>query len=277
MSEWRLDHSQLSSFLQCPQKYAYAYQEGLVKAEQAGQDLPMKFGKLLHQHLETWYRKEGAQLPWADKPEEKLYTTAHAIAIVKAYIEQYQSDLDSYKVEALEPVLTLPLSSDLPPYHVKVDAVLSDVNGVWGLETKTTARKQGLGDSFWSPFEMDSQITGEYVAIQEAYGDCAGIILNAIWFGIRQRASERGPAGFFVECERQVFARTAEQVDNWKLRTARTMRRLIQTVEDGRYEQNTRECQWCPYSPICLSVASPGVIESMFVKGEPLAYLKESA
>src|SRR3990167_4714536 len=282
---WQLDHTQLSRFLQCPERYRLEFQEGLQRSEGA-ENLPMKFGQLLHERLEAWYGNAAAGhtlSQWAVPAEEKLYTTAHAIAIETAYCQQYASDKDVYRIEALEPLLTLQLSPDLPPYYVKVDAILRDEQGsVWGLETKTTARKQGLGDSFWQQWEMSSQISGEYAAIQEAYGECgecAGIIVNAIWFGQRQRASERGPAGFFVECERQVFSRTPEQLENWKLRTARTMRRLIQTVEDGRFEQNTRECLYCPYLPLCLSVDSPGVREAMFVKvAEPLAYMgKESA
>ena len=274
MAAWQLDQTQCSTFLQCGERYRLRFQEGLQRADAAGQELPMQFGQLIHERLEGWYSGLATPSTWSDQPEEKLYTTANMVAILTAYCEQYASDQLTYHVEALEPLLQLPLSPDLPPYYVKVDGVLRDQQGaVWGLETKTTARKQGLGDSFWTQWDMASQITGEYAAIQRTYGSCAGIIVNAIWFGIRQRASERGPAGFFVECERQVFTRTPEQVEDWKIRTSRTMRRLIHTVERGDYEQNTKDCVWCPYMPICLSVASPGVIESMFVKAEPLAYL----
>jgi hypothetical protein len=274
----RLDFTQLQTFLSCPEKYRLHFQEGLKRADDAGKDLPMKFGQLLHERLETWYGNAAAGhtlSQWTIAPDEPLYTTAHAIAIETAYRQQYASDKDTYHIEALEPVLTLQLSPDLPLYHVKVDGVLRDQQGsVWGLETKTTARKQGLGDSFWTQWDMASQITGEYASIQQHYGSCAGIILNAIWFGIRQRASERGPAGFFVECERQVCTRTPEQVEDWKIRTSRTIRRLMQTVEDGRWEQNTKECLYCPYNMLCLSVDNPGVREAAYVKMEnPLAYL----
>lgn len=271
------DHSQLSCFQQCPEKYHLTFLEQLERLTDTPEDQPKRFGGALHAGLAAWYRGQGTQavsdcfltlFPKALVEEEKLYTPQHGLAVLQQYLQQYGESDKQYIVRAVETPLTVNLTTSTQ-YLVKLDTVVEDSNGLWVLEHKSTASPKAFTDKWWEQFEPNGQLSGQVYACEQQYGRCDGVILNGISFryGVRM--------GFVVACQRQIFSRTPEQIEDWKQNMLQVIARLELPHEEGTtWEKNESQCAWCQFRPLCLSVNSPGVREAMYRKTlvSPLAY-----
>ena len=283
------DHSQLHTFQTCPEKYRLTFLERLERVTDTPENQPLRFGQALHAGLASWYRPPSPPSPTPSltlptPPErlgaveeafltvfpkalgegEKLYTPQHGLQVLQHYLQQYGEADKSYKVLAVESPITLLLSNSLE-YLVKLDTVVEDANGVWVLEHKSTASNRAFTDKWWEQFEPNSQLSGQVAACQQQYGRCDGIILNGIAFsyGVRK--------GFTVECQRQVFQRTAEQVEDWKQNVVKVIGRVQQhlSLNGTPWEKHEAMCAWCSYRPLCISCGAEGVREAMYRQVTP--------
>ena len=279
------DHSQLSCFQACPERFRLRYMERLERVTDTPQDQPKRFGQALHAGLAAWYKGLGTQavsdcfLTVFPKPlieGEKLYTPQNGLTVLQQYLQQYGELDKSYKVVAVETPIVLVLQNSLQ-YLVKLDTVVEDANGVWVLEHKSTASPKAFSDTWWAQFEPNSQLSGQVAACQQQYGRCDGVILNGLSFrhGVRM--------GFVVACQRQVFQRTEEQVEDWRSNVLKVIDRIDQDSINldeptvlQQWEKNEQMCGWCAYRPLCISCGAEGVREACYkTVDNPLAYQTE--
>ena len=207
---------------------------------------------------------------------EKLYTPQNGLTVLQQYLQQYGELDKSYKVVAVETPIVLVLQNSLQ-YLVKLDTVVEDANGVWVLEHKSTASPKAFSDTWWAQFEPNSQLSGQVAACQQQYGRCDGVILNGLSFrhGVRM--------GFVVACQRQVFQRTEEQVEDWRSNVLKVIDRIDQDSINldeptvlQQWEKNEQMCGWCAYRPLCISCGAEGVREACYkTVDNPLAYQTE--
>jgi hypothetical protein len=276
-----LDHSQTSCFLQCPERYHQKYVNQLRKLKEGVYDQPRLFGQAIHNGLEAYYLGQSPQAitdcflavyPKAPDPSEAVLLPEHGISALTRYQAWAKQQDKDWKVLSVEVVDQFELAPGYP-YLVKIDLIIETPMGILFVDHKTTQKY--LGEDYWRSFDPNGQLTGYAAYCFQKYGQCSGGYINAISLGVRKRASPKGPAGFWVEFQRQIFNRTQEQIEDWKLRIMRTMDRLKATKESGLWEKNESLCVWCEFNQLCVSVDNPGVREVLYESHDPYEYLKE--
>ena len=276
-----MDHTQLSTFLTCPERYKLKFVDQLQKIKEDERDAPRQFGGAIHAALEAHYTNQTDVLsnavfmtayPSVLDPNDLARTPANGVILLSAYYQHYALQDSQWKVLAVEQVL----ESDIgwsSPWQSKHDLIVETQGGIWGVEHKTTAKP--LIEQYWRQFEPNSQLSGQTYALQQKYGQCSGIILNAIKLGHRQRMYRGEPAGFHYEFQRQIFNRTPAQVEDWKQRTLTSLKRLKATIASSSWEKNEGACLFCEYRELCLSCDDEQIRSLLYQPCDALAYLKE--
>ena len=273
-----MDHTRSSAFLACPERYDLTYNQGLKKVEDTGDDAPLRYGSALHVGLDAYYLPSGmtpAQaflkaFPAQLSPDDQVRTPATGITVLTEYVNRWGELDKQWKVLAVEKLITCDIGAE-EPWEVKYDLIVEGETGIYGIEHKHTARREGFNDTYWRSFEPNSQVTGQVAGLLATYGQCSGIFVNGISIGFNKKAGSRRPAGFWVEFERQLFNRSQRQVDDWKIRTGRTIKRMRATVE---WEKNEASCLYCPFNALCVSAGDEQVKATLYeVNPNPLAYL----
>lgn len=279
------DLTQVQTFLSCPEKYRLRFLEGLKKIQEDAHDQPRKFGEAIHRGIEAYYAGLGATgmvdhflsiFPKALTEEETVYTPANGNTVLRYFHDYAQQNDAGYTLVALEKVLEIQLAPGIP-FSVKPDRIVRhDQTGYWAVDTKTTGK--ALTEDYWRQYENAAQVSAQAAAVTGTYGQCSGVIIEAIRLGYRSRMYKGEPAGFYVHVQRQIFNRTTAQLDDWKQRALRTLTRLSQTQASGDWEKNTEMCHWCEYSQLCQSVGDEQVRETLYQRVEdPYSYLKRES
>ena len=273
-----MDASRVQTFLDCPERYRLAYQENLVKIVEGAVELPKRFGKALHAGLEAHYRGQSVQTSnqaflsslgaILDEGSDCGHLPHTGINTLDAYRRYWANQDAQWKVLAVEEYGTMDIGAE-EPWEVKIDLVVQMESGIWAVDHKSTSKP--LSEYFWKRFELNSQVSGYIAYCQQKYGQCSGLMINGIQVGYRKRAYKGEPAGAYWNFERQLINRNARQLEDWRLRMQRTIKRMRDTTA---WEKNEGQCGWCSYAPLCLAVGDAQVKETLYqVVANPLAYL----
>jgi hypothetical protein len=187
------------------------------------------------------------------------------------------SDLEKYKILGVEERIDFKLGE--MSFSVKCDTVIQDLKygQIYTLEHKTT--KKNLDYKYWSQYDPNSQIATQTTGVKAKYGECAGVIINALSFGFRQRASKYGPAGFHMDFGRTEFNRNFDQLKLWEESTLKKLRDLERDIEVDTWSMHTDSCWKCPFKPICSAgwtwEQDQELILLNYQRVDPFSYLTE--
>ena len=155
----KLDNYTLSTFRECPQKYAYRIKEGLI-AQPEGygfteeKSLPMpvelSFGIAIHKALDTLFNEQNLDLAiarflevFADPPEDKKRTPGRGVEVIEGYWDRwYEADRKYDRVQSeLSFIAPLGAINDYEVYYGGlIDKVLrSEDNEIILMDHKTSS------------------------------------------------------------------------------------------------------------------------------------------
>ena len=279
----RIDSTQLNAFLACPERYRLRYREQIRRIKEEDVSLPLRWGQAFHAALATHYTKGSDEESYdafkkdymREVPKnEALYTQENGIECLKQYLPYARQQHKRWKVLQVEPVVELQLNPSLT-WFIKPDLIMQDDGGIWAVEHKTT--RKPLIDSYWRQFEPNLQLTGQAAYVQEQYGQCAGIRVNAINIGYRKRAYRGEAPGFHCEFSYNIFNRTPRQVEDWKENVGQAVSKLEREITYSRpqWVKNEASCTYCEFRDLCISTGDEQVKEALYESYDAYAYLKE--
>lgn len=274
-----LDNTAMSAFMACPREYYMSMILHRRGSEEGGRSPALAYGGVMHVLLEWHYKTGGEALfaqamavEWWEKhgstAEGDYRTLERALLDYKRYREKWgqrPNDEQARTVGAPEnPMVEIAADIQagelLHPYAVKLDHII-ELGGMHYVEDhKSTSR---LDKHYYSGFELSNQMMGYTRIAQRLMPQLriAGIRLNVI------HCIKSG-----TNFERQLFAYTREQLDEWEQNTNQWMRAIAATpwpTEDelaagtkpwplGHYGTNgcDRKYGLCSYHSVCR-IAAP--------------------
>ena len=254
------DNSQVSTFRNCPLQYKYKYVVGLERQEEGESEHHRNFGKAIHGGLEMLHK--GGTTEAMLTAFESLYpeqldesdlakTQENGLTLLKAYATRYVNDKDKYKFLDVETRIDFQVGGR--DFCVKCDAVVENIKygGIYSLETKTTGKT--LAYKYWDQYNPNHQLDAQTAGVRSKFGECAGVIVNAISFGYRQRKYKEEPAGFHYAFERAEFNRPDAALKQWEISTVQTLEDIENAIEKDRFPANTNACTFCSFKSICAA------------------------
>lgn len=278
------DNSQILEYRKCPTSWFFKYVLGLRKVKEDGAEHDKSFGKAFHRGVEFFRKRKPAeecitefkkQYPLQLDPTDLAKTQPHGVKLLNEYFTRYSDDFDRYEILAVEERLDLKLADET--YSVKCDAVVRNkqFGSIYGIDTKTT--KKYLDFKYWAQYNPNSQITSQTFAIEQKYGECAGIIIDAVQLGFRQKASKLGPAGFHYSMNRMEFNCSPRQMEIWQASALKSLEEMKRDQEAGKFAMNTGACWNCSFRGICEAAWSwpedSELILLNYEQSDPFAYL----
>lgn len=282
----KIDNSQLQTYEECPEKYRLSYVEQLTSVNK--HNVPMWAGKAIHAGISA-YLDGNKVIPVISnimnqikvEEGERLYTVENLGKAVVEWAEYMEANFGKLEVLQTERLHEFGMNPTSPPsdidvtFQVKKDLVIKWNDGVYPVEIKSTARSAGLDHNFWSRWAYDEQVDAQIVSTLREYDSCAGLILTGIKLGYRQRAYRGEPAGFHCEVSHQEYNRTSEQLVDWIQNVWTWVEKMRKSELSGRWGRHKSMCGWCDYNDLCQSGGNEAVKESMYVKHDAFAYLKD--
>lgn len=307
------DNSQLQQFKNCHESYRLKYQEELRKIDSDEDEHDKEYGTAIHKGLEIIYRggslKEAQdgfakEYPLQLNMEDKAKTIDNGLLLLEQYLKHWQAEDKTIEVLQNEKTDTFEIAPGIP-FIVKVDLVVKKQGCIYAMDHKTT--KKSFGWDYWGQYEPNSQVTAQTAYVKERFGECSGVIINALslgWvdknklFTLSQEADARQysilekkyskyhgedmwyASGFHCEFQRQLFNRNQDQVTAWKWDTqewigkVEEIKKKYSTFSQSVWPKNEGQCRFCSYKPVCVSCADPQIIEQLFEKHDSKAYLK---
>lgn len=262
MSQLR-DNSQCLSHSNCPTQWRFKNLIGLDKIRENEVEHDRNFGKAIHEGLAHWFRswnsasslkkfQEGYTVQLNESDLAK--TQENGTTLLEKYFERYASDQQKYEILAVEERIDFKVGGR--DYCVKCDAVVRDrkYGQVFSLEHKTT--KKSLNYQYWDKYDPNSQMCSQTAGVKSKYGECAGVIVDAMAFGYRQKAYKGEPAGFHAKFERLEKNVNDSQLAQWEKSTVKVLEDIERDVELDSFSMNTDACVWCSYKEICRAAWS---------------------
>jgi len=282
-----LDHTQLSTFATCPRKFYNRFIRGIEKVRYDEREIDKDFGKCWHTVLEMVYKgktREEAKEWWRANfhgwEGEKAKTPANGLTLIDWYVNYYASpanqlsDVNLSNV-AVEVPITVLLTPDIT-YVAKLDRVVKSPAGIYVMEHKTT---KAISNTYFYQFDPNNQLSGYCYACKEVYGQCSGIILNAISVGYREKKYQGEPVGFHAKFVREIINRNNDQLLDWKDNVIHIAGKMQETIASNKYYKNEQSChqfKGCGFKELCLSCDDEQILETLYQKlDNPLAYLEE--
>jgi len=279
------DNSQILQYRKCPLSWRNRYVLGLEKIQENEVEHDRNFGKAIHEALAVW---NGGGLPGDAleafkiaypvqlNPDDLAKTQENGVTLLTKYFERYQADREKYEVLAVEERIDFEVGGK--SFCVKADTVVRDrkYGQVYSLEHKTT--KKSLSYDYWAQYDPNSQLCAQTAGIKAKYGECAGVIVDALSLGFRQRAYKGEPPGFHCDFGRMEFNLNEGQLDQWERSTIKTLEDIEADLLSDRWAMNTDSCRFCSYKPICQAAWQvPEDMELILLtyqqKANPLDYL----
>jgi len=243
MSKMTLDYTTMSDFLTCRMRWYWRHRRNLTPIQKS---LALLFGAALHIGFKVIYTegdpieafKEAYQPQ--DVPEGEKRTVEHGVRILEAYLKQYKTN--PFEVIECNGSHVIKISKDIE-YAARMDAVIKwQTKQVYVMEHKTTS---SLGYHFFDNFVLNHQIEGYIVACQDKYGECEGVLIDAI-------STAKQPRQRFM---RDIATRTIEQQNNFGKEVLDISRNITYAIEHNSYPMNKSMCNYygaCPYKELCL-------------------------
>lgn len=281
------DNSQILTYSNCELRWWFQYGLGLKKIEEDETEHHRNFGGAAHSGLDRWFRglgKEAAISAFKEAYPEQLdeadlaKTQTNGIELLERYFSKYSTDLEKYEILGVEERIDFKVGEH--DFCVKNDTVILDkkYGQIFGLEHKTTGKT--LNFNYWARYNPNSQLCAQTAAIKHKYGSCAGIMVDAMSFGYRQRAYKGEPAGFHCDFQRLELNINEGQLSIWERSTIKTIEDILRDLESKRFSMNTDQCQFCSYKPICQAgwtwEDDEELIRLAYEQVDPLAYLNLS-
>lgn len=305
------DNSQTSTYQTCPMKYYLKYDRGIKKRDGNYVNVDLDFGRVVHKFLENHYLRltnkpvETNISIWDELPivpGEKHKTREAGQFLANRYMEQYP---DPEKVLAVEETITFDL--DGFPYGVKVDTVVQLNGQIYGLEHKTSGN---IGYGYFDRYFINSQISAQTFAIMRKYGECSGIILNAMSIRGIEKPALLSPgstdcayysdvevkyskyykkqmaycSGYKVDFGRSIIQRTPQELGDWYQNQVKLIKKIEQDRNESGYVKHDgsgvctmfRGCQFKELCKVSTGMDIDEQIEDvLYEKHDPFAYLKE--
>lgn len=280
-----IDNSSLQTYKDCPEKYRLKFIERLSKREDGIESHDVSFGKAVHAGLEAWYkthskvnmlseftREYGVQLDLEDKAK----TLANGIAMLEGYVLHYATEDKQFEILEVEEPCEVELAPGIK-FIVKRDMAVRLQGCVYVVEHKTT--KKSMAWDYWGQFEPNAQVTGQTYSCIQKYGECSGVIVNAMQVGHRERMYKGEPAGAYFKFQRQVFNRTKEQCEAWRIDTLRWIDKVnaasSNNTSNDSWTKNEGQCRYCTFKEVCNSLADEQIIDQLYEKvSNPFSYLE---
>ena len=278
-----LDSTQLLSYMDCPEKFRLAFVEGYKKAELGESEWPREFGSAIHLGIACFHSglpiQEAARHAQAaytvNVPlSENLYKKENINRILHTYSAYALANLTDWEVlEVEQPHDWLVPVGENTSFLVKSDLRIKRGNDYYAVNFKST--RKYVDDRFWRKWGMHFQTKAEAESVRIKFGSCAGVMLVAIQLGYRTRAWKGEPTGFWCRVTHQELNFNQAQLDDWKVQQATWVEKIIQSRQTEVWGKHESNCNWCEMYEICASVGNPQVVESLYIKSDPLAYQKK--
>lgn len=282
------DNSQVQSYKDCPYSHALKYAYALRKVTEGSSEHDRAYGSAIHAGLRKIWEK--APLPEAQETFRAAYpvqldekdlakTQANGLILLEEFEAWKKVNYEAYEPVCVEKTLKMELAPGVR-FLVKPDGVLKHRSSgeFYGCENKTT--KNTPSAHYWNKFDPNSQISAQSAAIEQNFGSCSGVFVNALSFGFRQRAYKGEPAGFHFRIEKQLFNRNPYQLKKWREDALLWISRIEESKRTGAWGKNTAMCAYCSYRPICMAEWTPEedmeLIQEMFEQHDPYAYLEDA-
>jgi hypothetical protein len=273
--EFWLDNSKLDTFMLCPQKYAYRYEEHLVPVDKK-RDSALMFGGAIHKALETLYKGTGFEMVPCPLGPCPRCRDLHIPRISATFLKYYQDDVDDpreirtvdrgldllvqylnkwrrepFKAIAVEIPFELPFQTYgvTFKYIGRID-LLADNGGIpTVVDHKTTTR---FGMVFDSSFKLSGQFTGYMKGAEAKFGQPVfNGLVNAI------RVTTKIDDSSFARIYTQ---RTPEDFDVWDRQVKHLAAEILEMRAEGYFPKSAPfACgaynRICEYYPLCISAA----------------------
>lgn len=288
------DNSQLQAYKDCPERYRLKYIEAVQKRTSGEEDHHRNFGRGIHAALEMYYKhvKAGTVLttkeyhaaftdiyPVSMKEDDLAKSPEGGVLLLDAYINHYDQQDRDLEILAVEVTDSFPIGkredgTDIL-FTIKLDSVVKKQGCIYSMEHKTTGKSFSYG--YWGQYDPNSQMTAQSAYCLWKYGECSGVIVNALRFGHRQRAYKGEPAGFYQEFQRNVINRNKVQIADWKRDQVEWIMKIERdrelTMPGMAFNKNEGQCGYCNFKEVCISVNDQQIIEQLYEKHDPQAYL----
>jgi len=212
--------------------------------------LALLFGAALHIGFKVFYTNGDAIKAFKEEYQPKdiadgeKRTVEHGVMILEKYMEQYKTN--PFEVIECNGSHLIEISDDVT-YAARMDAIVrwhgQDTHKrIYVMEHKTTS---SLGYYFFENFTLNHQIDGYVRACLDKYGDCEGVLLDAI-------STAKQPRERFM---RDIVTRTIDQQNNFGKEVVDIARNIVYATEHDSYPMNKSMCNYygaCPYTELCL-------------------------
>ncbi len=280
MSERIWDNSTISCFQTCRRKYYWSYVRHL-RPQVKGTAL--LFGGAIHEALDCYYkndnREQGAveaiklfKSIYASPEGDDLRSQENGVKLLMWYFVKYKHETCTVAGKPEEGFVFF--CGDVL-YGGRLDLPIEWDGQLWIMEHKTTTR---LGASYFNQFELDKQITGYIVALEEYSGrECSGAIINVMepWKDVKRvTAKTKQPEDHFL---RKPLTRSKQLKDRFRYNVQAIVRDITWCEEHNEYQEAEKKeaCFYynrnCPYLQLCQYGENEKVIARDYVveKWEP--------
>lgn len=250
----KIDYSQLSCYQRCPMRYYLTYVLNLAKVRYDERDIDREFGKLVHTYLELYMLKKDVSKVWSnfiDIEMNKCKTMQHGVILCQAYTKHYEM------IDAHDEVLAVEVIDDFMigdvKYIVKIDKVIRKNGNVYAVDYKTTGSK---AYNFFNQFNPNMQPSGYTDYCVKKYGQCSGMIVDAMLIGFRQRKYKGEPPGFHYKFIREPVNRTSDQLRDFEQNVAKCCKRVRQSIDSNEWPKHEISCQdfrGCEFRELCMT------------------------
>jgi hypothetical protein len=307
----QLDTTQLNTYYQCPMKYYLQFICGLRKVEEGITDIDLRFGSAVHKCLEVYYKGKGITneqikevwkgfIDLPESYEEKSKTRANGERLCSDYVATYATRDADWEILGTEQKINIPIGE--VSYAVKCDLVIKVNGNIFAVEHKTTS---SISPTFFSKFTPNTQISAQTEAVRQEFGECSGVIVNALESGWVSKPVLIDPSdsdtsnysikevkhckyygkemaycsGFHSNFQREIVNRTKEQLLDFKENAKNGAIKLITDTQLGNFVKHEQRCHdykaGCPMKELCISCGDQNVLENLYEKVDPYLYLKE--
>lgn len=280
MSERIWDNSTISCFQTCRRKYYFQYIRHLRPIVKG---TPLIFGGAVHDALDCYYKgvdREKSAVE-AIKLFKSIYTTPEGdtLRTVENGVKMLVWYFTKYKGEPFT-VVGKPeegfvfFCGDIL-YGGRLDLPVEWDGQLWIMEHKTTTR---LGGSYFDQFELDKQMTGYIIALEEYSGrKCSGCIINAMepWKEVKRvSAKTKQPEDHFL---RKPLTKSKELKERFRYNVQAIVRDIKWCEANNEFQEAEKKeaCFYynrnCPFLQLCQYGENDKVIARDYVveKWEP--------
>lgn len=185
----KLDNYSLSLFRECPRKYSFRVEQGLIAERQGGGQSPeLLFGISMHNAMDTLFNEQNVDLAcerflesYQPVPEDVKRTPGRGVSIIEDYAERWSRENDLYDLSVSEVKFELPLGT-VNEYTVYygglIDKVLARNEAVYLMDHKTSSWES----QYLIPAYAQSQQFKGYIwaAQQLGFVDCDQLIVDVL-------------------------------------------------------------------------------------------------